>query len=357
MSLANDKAELLSRDAFRKGVLERDGYKCVICGAIDVKGPCLDAHHIIERRLWDDGGYYLDNGATLCRGMSGRHGCHMSAEETVLTCDEIRIAAKIKQILIPDHLYPDYQYDKWGNIIHPDGTRTPGELMHDESVRKVLSAGGVLPLFRTHIKYPRTFHLPWSPGLTDDDRLLPSTDVFKGCEVIMTEKMDGENTTMYHDYIHARSLDSGNHPSRGWVKNLHGQIQYDIPIGWRICCENLYAQHSVTYDDLPSYVMVFSMWNENNICLSWDETCEYAAVLGLYMVPTLYRGIWDEALIRSMKVKTDSQEGYVIRVTDAFPYGAFRKSVAKWVRKGHVQTTHNWMQRIVIPNRLKSLHI
>ena len=52
---------LLSRDEFREGVFERDGHKCVVC-----KEQGKDAHHILERRLFNDGGYYLDNGATLC---------------------------------------------------------------------------------------------------------------------------------------------------------------------------------------------------------------------------------------------------------------------------------------------------
>ena len=45
-------------------------------------------------------------------------------------------------------------------------------------------------------KYPRTYHVPWSPGTTSDDRLLKSVDQFVGKRVVVTEKMDGENTTM-----------------------------------------------------------------------------------------------------------------------------------------------------------------
>lgn len=70
---------LLSRDVFRESTFERDKHKCVICGA-----KAQDAHHIIERRLWDDGGYYIDNGASLC----GEH--HIMAEQTTLSVEEIR---------------------------------------------------------------------------------------------------------------------------------------------------------------------------------------------------------------------------------------------------------------------------
>jgi hypothetical protein len=348
MSQVNDKSVLLTRDAFREGVLKRDGHKCVICG---IKGVPLDAHHIIERRLFDDGGYYLDNGATLCDP-----DCHMKAEQTVLSCEEIRNAAGITRIVLPDHLYADYVYDKWGNIINPDGTRTKGELFNDESVRKVLTSGGVLASFRNYVKYPRTYHLPWSPGLTDDDRMLPSTSVFVGREVVVTEKMDGENTSLYRDYMHARSLEEEHHESRGWVKRLHAEICYNIPEGWRICGENIYALHSIEYAHLPSYFMVFSIWDENNICQSWDDTVEYAAVLGLETVPVIWRGTWDEKYLRDLGeiINTKACEGFTVRVADAFPYGSFRKSIAKWVRKGHVQTTHNWKQRTVVRNGLRS---
>jgi hypothetical protein len=348
MSIVNDKSILLTRDAFREGVLKRDGHKCVICGATGTK---LDAHHIIERRLFDDGGYYLDNGATLCDP-----DCHMKAEQTVLSCDEIRSAAGITRIILPDHLYADYTYDKWGNIINHDGTRTKGELFGDESVQKVLKSGGVLPFFRPYIKYPRTFHLPWSPGLTDDDRMLPSTSVFEGREVVVMQKVDGENTSMYRDYMHARSLEEEHHESRGWVKNLHANICYQIPEGWRVCGENMYALHSIAYTDLPSYFLMFAIWDNNNVCQSWDDTVLYAGVLGLETVPVMWRGMWDEKFIRSLEnnIDTTKQEGYIVRLADAYPYGSFRKSIAKWVRKGHVQTTHNWKQRMVVKNGLRS---
>ena len=30
--------------------------------------------------------------------------------------------------------------------------------------------------------------------------------------------------------------------------------------------------HSIAYDALPAHFLVFSIWNERNECLSWDET-------------------------------------------------------------------------------------
>jgi len=325
--------KLLTRDEFRDAVFERDGHKCVFCGE-----PAQDAHHILERRLWPDGGYYLSNGASVC----GAH--HLACEYTTISVEEVREACGIEKFNLPPHLYDDQVYDKWGNIVQPNGTRLKGELFHDESVQKALKEGGVLGQFVNWVKYPRTHHCPWSSGITDDDRVIGSTDQFMERRVIVTEKMDGENTTLYRDYYHARSIDGRSHPSRDWAKNFWSNISHDIPEGWRVCCENLFAQHSIAYDDLPSYLMGFSVWNEKNVCLDWDTTMEWFQLLGIEPVPVLYDGVYSEGLIKMLGSRDwERHEGYVVRLADEFSYGEFKTSMMKFVRRGHVQTTKHWM--------------
>lgn len=208
-------------------------------------------------------------------------------------------------------------------------------------------------------KYPRTFHLPWSRSKTDDDKILKTVCHFEGKEVVVTEKLDGENTTMYRDSIHARSLDSKDHESRHWVKMLHGTISFQIPLGWRICGENVFAMHSIYYGELTSYFYVFSIWNEDNQCLSWDETLEWAELLGVKVAPVLYRGIWNEQKVKGCYTRQSvfggEQEGYVVRIADAFPYDQFGTCVAKFVRKNHVQTEEHWLSKPVVPNGVSSM--
>jgi hypothetical protein len=340
------EAKLLSRDAFREGVFARDHHTCVFCDA-----PAIDAHHIIERRLWADGGYYLANGASVC----AEH--HLQCEMTLSSVEQVREACGVTKVIVPSHLYADQPYDKWGNPILEDGRRARGELFFDESVQKILAAGGVLNLFTSRVKYPRTLHLPWSPGMNDDDRMLVSLEPFLGRRVIVTRKMDGENTTLYNDGTHARSVDSRSHPTRDWVKGFWSRFGFEIPEGWRICGENLFAQHSLAYNALPSYFMGFSVWNERNVCLSWDETLEWFELLGVPVVPVLYDGLFDERAIRSLWRDADaaSHEGYVVRVADAISMAQFRTHVGKFVRRGHVQINKHWMRgQPIIPNGLAS---
>ncbi|WP_208906872.1 hypothetical protein [Bacillus sp. B25(2016b)] len=54
-------------------------------------------------------------------------------------------------------------------------------------------------------------------------------DVFETQDVVALEKLDGENTFLYKDAIHARSLSSDHHPSRTWVKTLQRSLGYRIP--------------------------------------------------------------------------------------------------------------------------------
>ena len=334
---------LLTRKEFREAVFKRDGYRCIIC-----QHKAIDAHHIMERRLFDDGGYYIDNGASLC----GED--HYRAEMTILPTWTLRQRIGAASIVLPPHLYTDQGYDKWGNIIVNSCKRLPGELFYDKSVQKVLEKGKVLSTFDKRIKYPRTYHLPWSPGGTKDDRTLDNASCFADKDVVVTVKMDGEQTTMYNDCIHARSINQSRHPSRSWVLNLHGKMAHDIPEDFRVCGENLYAKHSIHYKDLPTFFMVFSIWQRDK-CFSWAETTEYAKLLGLMTVPVIYEGPFDRAAIQKAydEIYTDNVEGYVVRLSGSFGMSHFRQSTAKYVRKSHVQTTHNWMHQQVIPNELK----
>ena len=83
---------LLTRIEFKEQVFKRDNHKCIICNK-----DAADAHHIIDRSLFSDNGYYLDNGVSLCSE------CHIKAEQTIISCKELRTKANIQNIIYPPY--------------------------------------------------------------------------------------------------------------------------------------------------------------------------------------------------------------------------------------------------------------
>ena len=184
-----------------------------------------------------------------------------------------------------------------------------------------------------------------------DDRVLKSVEHFVGKRVIVTRKMDGENFTGYSDgYMHARSIDGRTHWTRDWAKNYWTRRSYLLRKGYRICAENLYAQHSIPYTNLTTFLPLISVWNSGNECLSWVDTKGWAIRLNMDTVPVLYSGVWDEEKIRGLH--TEGHEGYVVRLESAFGYDEFDKSVAKFVRANHVQTDSHWMHGEIHKNSI-----
>lgn len=204
----------------------------------------------------------------------------------------------------------------------------------------------------THYKYPSTPHLTWSPEKHRDDSYHPDESTFEGEEVVVLEKMDGENLNIYpNGDWHARSIETPYHPTREWAGRVAGEVGYKLPGGWRVCAENLYGKHSIKYTDLRDYVQVFNVVNDENRVVSWDTIEEWCELLELEHVPVLWEGEFDRGLISSWteedvnKMAGRESEGYVVRVKRSFPVEQFEYHVGKWVRKGHVNTSKHWLRK------------
>lgn len=201
-------------------------------------------------------------------------------------------------------------------------------------------------------KYPRTYHLPYSPTVTDDDKRLSSDEHFNSFdEVVVTIKMDGENCTVYNDgSLHARSIDGGNYPWQSKVKGLVQSWCWNIPSGWRVCGENLQATHSIeyTFDSISQLFQCFGIYNDKNENLSWDELVEYCSKYGICHVPIIYRGKYDkvkilEAFDNYCRIKGEQEvEGFVVRNAGRFHYDDFKSNVGKYVRANHITTDKHW---------------
>lgn len=93
--------ELLTRDEFKRQVFAKTMGKCCVLGC---DCEAVDAHHIMDRKLWSDGGYYLTNGAALC----SKH--HLDAEQGRITpkqcLDYMNI--NVTDVRVPDKLREEY---------------------------------------------------------------------------------------------------------------------------------------------------------------------------------------------------------------------------------------------------------
>ncbi len=203
-------------------------------------------------------------------------------------------------------------------------------------------------------KYGRTFHLPCSPGATSDDKIMSDlSQLLVAPEIVATEKMDGENTTIHSGGCHPRSPDARYHPSRDWMKALAAGISPQLAKDERIVGEYLYARHAIAYDALPSYFMGFA-WIQGGQVQGWDDTQARFAELGITSVPQLYRGPFSNTLIDDLVagMNFERQEGFVIRTTASFSEAEMATRLGKYVRADHVQSDIHWMKAELVKNSL-----
>lgn len=215
------------------------------------------------------------------------------------------------------------------------------------------------------MKYPRTAHLPSSPGGTRDDRRLPGLDSFVGRRLVATEKADGSNVCIDRDGCYARSHGHApTHPSFDAFKAFHARVRGLIRPGIQVYGEWLYARHSIHYTALPGYFLAFGVrGTEEGAWASWQGVETWAEALGVPTVPVL--GFCEpdsvsvlERFLRDTADDATSQlggkrEGFVLRWADGFSDADFDRAIGKYVRADHVTTDEHWRSQAVVRNRLK----
>lgn len=214
------------------------------------------------------------------------------------------------------------------------------------------------------MKYPRTLHLPFSPGAGSDDKISDSVDFLLNKEVVITEKLDGSNCSLTNQNVFARThATPARHASFNLIKSKHAKIKYMISPDELIFGENCYAIHSIEYSELPSEFFTFGVL-QGNQWLSWNQVKSRAQELGLATAPEL--GVFNFTSLKELKKTVESlcsqssiyggpREGVVIRATCEFSNEEFEKHVLKWVREGHVQTDEHWSLQPIRPQKIKGL--
>ena len=205
-------------------------------------------------------------------------------------------------------------------------------------------------------KYPRTYHLPYSPGSTSDDKISNGVDTLLNKEIIITEKLDGSNTSITKYGVYARShSDFSKNPwdIKSW--EIWNRIKMDIDDDVYLFGEGMYAIHSIEYTNLDSYFYLFGV-RDNNIWIPWSGVEEYSYLLDIPTVPVLFKGVVNSEKelkdIVNELVSKKSQlggpiEGIVVRSDGMFHNDDFAENVMKWVRAGHVQTDEHWTRNWV----------
>jgi hypothetical protein len=222
-------------------------------------------------------------------------------------------------------------------------------------------------------KYNRTFHLPWSPGGTSDDKIAADVSSLLNTPIVITEKMDGSNTSLESTGCFARTHSGPpSHASFDGLKALYASLKYQIPEQIQLFGEWCYALHSISYGELPGYFLLFNVRNlEPQVrpfeeCVpmweSWEEVELWAEEIGVPTVPVLYEGTCTsetelKQLVESLMIQPSQcggiREGVVVRIQDSFRDDMFSQCVMKCVRANHVQTSEHWKDQEIIKNKLK----
>ena len=201
------------------------------------------------------------------------------------------------------------------------------------------------------MKYPKTYHLEWSKGANDDDKVQDDLSGIIDCPIVITEKLDGSNSCITKGGVYGRShVEYSRNPWDREMWNTHTRIGDSLHDGLQIFGENMEGIHSIEYKNLKSYFYVFGI-RENSEWLSWKEVKEYSYLLDLPVVPTLFKGIVEsksdlkkltESLMQNDSKLGGELEGLVVRKQDGFHDLDFSTSVLKMVRSNHVQTDEHW---------------
>lgn len=376
----------MSREKFRQHCVERDDGQCVVPDCHEQVTPSPDGpgevHHIIERKLWTNGGYIPRNGVSICN----EH--HRLAERNIIPPQAFW--RQLVENADKGGMYVPLPRDVHRGVSHATESDTVGVWTDAENVPEFAVDKWGEPLdappwteHRDYIKYPSTRHLPWSHERDDDDTAHEQVDNFVEVPLVATIKMDGGNAMLVKDTDNPIRARNGRQADKEhfdmakqwyWENNLYSKI----PEYLQIFGEWLYAKHSIHYgcdcnepcEDvgpaLRDYFQVFGIYDTRfGLWLGWHETMEIAGEIGLTMAPRAdvsyeigefdnSQHFWDYAYQLSQSVVEDGHEGIVIRSAYPFHYGQIERRLGKYVRPGHVKDgEEHWSNRETVQNRLQ----
>lgn len=202
---------------------------------------------------------------------------------------------------------------------------------------------------------PSMKHLPWSQEEARQQKWLTTKEAEEMLDgergkLVITEKMDGANACITSDKVYARSHSGEPHRDEwDYLKKRHREeLMHQIGDNVAVFGEYLYARHSIKYEDLPSYFLVFGVYY-NGVWCDWSTVKTVADKLGLETVPVIDTVVRDDKntqeIIESVAREPEGEshygrvrEGYTVRDQEGFHIDKLTDNMAKCVRENHVQT-------------------
>ena len=151
-------------------------------------------------------------------------------------------------------------------------------------------------------KYGRTYHYPFSPGTTSDDRINHTywEDIRQISTLVHTEKLDGENNCLSRYGVFARSHVAPT--TSPWTSQLRQRWELLKTIWGILNCSvkicMLFIPLSISGWKHIFYVFAVRCLDK---WLSWDEVKFYAALFDLPTVPELCTECVDGLTVASLE--------------------------------------------------------
>lgn len=218
-------------------------------------------------------------------------------------------------------------------------------------------------------KFPSTPHLAWlSNKVVRDDKVLTpaEAETFLSGPVVLEEKVDGANLGLSFDSVsQLRFQNRGNWLAgkltgqwerlRGWAADHEAVLRDNLPRDHVLFGEWCYIKHSIRYDHLPDWFLVFDVYDcKEQKCWSVRRRDSLAATAHLATVPRISKGLCSmDDLAKILDGRSDLYDGpregiYLRREDDNWLLDR-----AKLVQAGFTQTIkEHWTRQGFVANKL-----
>lgn len=228
-----------------------------------------------------------------------------------------------------------------------------------------------MPSQVTIVKFPKTPHLfDLGSGLTRDDKLAAEwlVNSVLSKPVLVEEKIDGANigiawadTSGLSAWCRNSVLGPGSAPQFAplfpWLATRLDGFRRILGERYILFGEWCYARHSILYDRLPDFFLVFDLYDRNSaLFLSRRVRLELLSELQLSNVPLIHQGSVSRGKLLSLldtrsAFASGPVEGLYLRLEDEDRLVARAKLVRP---EFHAAIDEHWSKRPILENRVVS---